>query len=267
VEDSAEFWRDPKLPYVESRRACSSRVCYRPHSHSTWSIGAVDDGVSVFSGAGPATVTLRPGTLVFVPPLRVHACNPAPERAWSYQMLHLDADWVGEVMRESETAEPDSMIELLDDAAAYQRFCTLNALLFSDAGSWLKEAALVDFVAGERRSQGIRIAPPAASDALRRQLGPVIDRLSSTDLDAASLTTLAALADMGRYQLIRAFRAVTGLTPHAWYLNHRINLARERLRAGDALVDVAHGLGFADQSHFQRVFKAHAGLTPRRYRS
>ncbi|WP_353850463.1 helix-turn-helix domain-containing protein [Janthinobacterium sp.] len=30
---------------------------------------------------------------------------------------------------------------------------------------------------------------------------------------------------------------------------------------------MAHELGFADQSHFQRVFKAHAGITPGRYRS
>jgi AraC-like DNA-binding protein len=125
---------------------------------------------------------------------------------------------------------------------------------------------LIDFVAGARRLHGIRIAPPLAPDALRRQLDPVFDRLQA-DADSPSLPALAALAGMSRYQLIRAFRAATGLTPHAWDLNHRINLARERLRAGGALADVAHGLGFADQSHFQRVFKAHAGVTPRRYRS
>jgi len=34
----------------------------------------------------------------------------------------------------------------------------------------------------------------------------------------------------------------------------------------ETLADVAHGLGFADQSHFQRVFKAHVGVTPRCYR-
>lgn len=43
-----------------------------------------------FTGAGPAPVALHPGTLVIVPPDHVHACNPAPDSAWSYQMLHLD---------------------------------------------------------------------------------------------------------------------------------------------------------------------------------
>ena len=46
------FWHDPALPFVESRRACQSRACYRPHHHPTFSIGAVDEGTSIFTGAG-----------------------------------------------------------------------------------------------------------------------------------------------------------------------------------------------------------------------
>jgi AraC-like DNA-binding protein len=57
------------------------------------------------------------------------------------------------------------------------------------------------------------------------------------------------------------------MTPHAWQVNQRVNLARDRLRAGEAIAEVAYGLGFADQSHFQRVFKAHAAVTPARYRA
>ena len=74
------------------------------------------------------------------------------------------------------------------------------------------------------------------------------------------------MAGLSRYQMIRLFRAATGLTPHAWQLNQAINQARTRLQAGDALADVAADLGFADQSHFQRIFKAHTGITPGRYR-
>ncbi|MGH8464494.1 MAG: helix-turn-helix transcriptional regulator, partial [Pseudomonas sp.] len=81
------------------------------------------------------------------------------------------------------------------------------------------------------------------------------------------LAELAALAGMGRYQLIRAFRAATGLTPHAYQLNQRVNLARRWLRGGTPVAEIAYRLGFADQSHFQRVFKAHTGITPGVYRS
>ncbi|WP_199775933.1 MULTISPECIES: helix-turn-helix transcriptional regulator [unclassified Enterobacter] len=72
---------------------------------------------------------------------------------------------------------------------------------------------------------------------------------------------------MSRYQLIRAFRAVTGMTPHAYQLNRRVNQARQWLQSGSEITDIAYRLGFADQSHFQRVFKAHTGVTPGCYRA
>ncbi|WP_251475102.1 hypothetical protein [Stenotrophomonas lactitubi] len=58
---TTEFWRDAAMPYVESRRACDSRACYRAHSHPTFSIGAVDQGTSLFTGAACGAVTLHRG--------------------------------------------------------------------------------------------------------------------------------------------------------------------------------------------------------------
>jgi AraC-like DNA-binding protein len=58
-----------------------------------------------------------------------------------------------------------------------------------------------------------------------------------------ALQELASLAGMSRYQLIRAFRRATGLTPHAWQIDQRIQEARRRLCEGQALAVVAHALG------------------------
>ncbi|WP_313572510.1 helix-turn-helix domain-containing protein, partial [Comamonas terrigena] len=41
--------------------------------------------------------------------------------------------------------------------------------------------------------------------------------------------------------------------------------ARRLLAEGAALADAAHAMGFADQAHLQRAFKAHHALTPGRY--
>jgi len=262
MDDTTQFWRDPALPYAESRRAC-----YRPHSHPTFSIGAVDEGASVFTGASGGPVGLRPGTLVFVPPQRVHACNPEPDREWSYQMLHLDVQWYESIRRENGlyAAHADEPVWMSREPAFYAGFCRLNGLLFSDAGPHEKEIALIEFVAECDAQAGHRI-PLVSARGRRDRLAPVLDALQSADMPPRSLSELAALAGMSRYQLIRAFRAETGLTPHAWQLDQRVSQARERLRAGQPLAEVAYGLGFADQSHFQRVFKGHVGVTPGSYR-
>lgn len=262
------FWRDPAMPFVESRRACDSRACYKAHSHPDFSIGAIDRGVSRFTGACRSPVVLHAGTVVFVPPERIHACNPVPGTAWSYQMLHLDAAWVHALRQEyAECARADEPVRIRTDAATYVRFCRLNALLFSPAGVHAKEAALVEFVGDCDAAQGVPIDVPPAFARCTGRLGAVLDVLRRRLDTPLALAELAGLAGMSRYQLIRAFRAATGTTPHAWQLNRRIGLARARIRAGDDIATVAHGLGFADQAHFQRAFKAHAGVTPGCYRS
>lgn len=257
------------MSFVESRRACHSRACYKPHHHPTFSIGAVDDGRSVFDGGTGGPVALHPGTLVFVPATRVHACNPAPETAWSYQMLHLDAAWLHAVRMEYAQAHSldTEPIRVVTDPSVYARFCQLNALLFSEVSPCDKEAALIVFIGDCDTRQGLRIEAPDAPSKLLAQIRPALDCLRTAPASSITLDELAQLADMSRYQLIRAFRAVTGMTPHAWQLNQRINLAREQLRGGERISDVAQNLGFADQAHFQRVFKAHTGVTPGRFRA
>lgn len=264
---SAAFWRDPALPYVESRRACNSRACYKPHSHPTYSIGAVDAGSSLFtgtagSGAGTAAPAVRiaAGSLVLVPAGSLHACNPLPDAAWSYQMLHLDMQWLGA----QRLAPMPERVVVLDAPALYARFCDMNSLLFSDADRQQKTAALLAFLAACDGAEGKAIAAPAPAP-LPGKLTAVLHAIEQEPL--ASLEQLARQAGLSRYQLIRAFRAATGMTPHAYQLNLCVNRARAGLLAGEELADMACRLGFADQSHLQRVFKEHAGVTPGLYRA
>jgi AraC-like DNA-binding protein len=276
MKPTSEFWCDPALPYVESRRACHSRACYKPHSHLTYSIGAVDQGVSTFTGAGTAHVTLHAGTVVFVPASRVHACNPATDSAWSYQMLHLEASWLHAVRREERHVHPadetngrfDGLepVQIVSRPETYQAFCELNGLLFSAADASDKEAALIAFLGDWDATQGWRIEVPPVDPELVARLRPVFDLLNADPSAQSALSELAVAAEMSRYQLIRAFRKATGMTPHAWQLNQRINLARDAIRQGESLTDLAYRLGFADQAHFQRVFKAHTAVTPGHFR-
>ncbi|WP_406822040.1 AraC family transcriptional regulator [Pseudomonas sp. KnCO4] len=266
----ATLWRDPALPHVESRRACHSRACYKAHSHPTFSIGAVDAGISHFTGAANGQERLTPGTLVMVPARRVHACNPEPGQAWSYQMLHVAADWLARLRQESAlTGEgpaegPGEPARICRDPEVYRQFCELNRLLFSNASSGEKDAALVAFLADLEFTAHPPLAPAPALGA--SALSGLIAAIEGLDPAQLSLDALAREAGVGRYQLIRAFRAATGFTPHAYLINARVNRGRALLGEGQPLAEVAYRLGFADQSHFQRVFKAHVGVTPGQYR-
>jgi AraC-like DNA-binding protein len=114
------------------------------------------------------------------------------------------------------------------------------------------------------------MAPPAARP--RGGLAPWQERRAKEMIDAdlagnITLGELAAACGLSRAHFLRAFRQSTGLTPHRWLLARRIAAAQDLLAASThSLADVAHIAGFADQSHFTRVFSKLVGTSPAAWR-
>jgi AraC-like DNA-binding protein len=95
----------------------------------------------------------------------------------------------------------------------------------------------------------------------------VIDLVDSHLSRRITLADMASAAGLTRMHFAAQFRAATGMRPHDFILQRRIDRARELL--GDpelTLVDVALSVGFQTQAHFTTVFKRFAGETPHRWR-
>jgi len=92
--------------------------------------------------------------------------------------------------------------------------------------------------------------------------------LIAGDLSGAMpLQEVAAACGLSVSHFSRAFSKSTGVAPHAWLLQVRVESAKVMLRNRDtSLSMIAHSCGFADRSHLTRVFKRHAGLSPGAWR-
>ena len=140
--------------------------------------------------------------------------------------------------------------------------------------AWIARAASpVSLEAGERleriiRSSALRRVQPRADrpvlwqDSVRR----VRDYLHDHIGDPITTTDLARLANVSRFQLTRQFQRTYGLPPHAYHLQVRLEEAKRRMAHGQTITAVASDLGFVDQSHFHRRFRAHFGVTPAEWR-
>lgn len=85
--------------------------------------------------------------------------------------------------------------------------------------------------------------------------------------DRVGLGELAAAVDVHPSHLARAFRERHGLSVGEYGRRVRLDwAATELLRAELPLAVIAAKAGFADQSHFTRLFARHVGTTPARYR-
>lgn len=269
IPQTFEFWQDRRMPYVETRRSCFGRTCYKSHSHPTFSIGAIDEGNSVFQSSFGTAQKITAGTLVFVPAHVEHSCNPMPNQAWSYQMLHLDLAWLNQLYSEFQEQGLDLHIPqhkplIIKDESLYEAFTEMNETLF-DAQKLIfeKEQSLLHCLIHLLLPHFIleEIQKP---QYLYKDFLNLIDVISSSEV-FISLEELAQRVGLSRYAIIRLFKANVGLTPHAFQINLKINQAREQLKQGVPLAELAVNLGFSDQSHFHKAFKAHTGVTPRQF--
>lgn len=99
-----------------------------------------------------------------------------------------------------------------------------------------------------------------------RQVAEVA-RLAETDRSLRRLDELCARAGIGQRSLQRMFLRYAGVSP-TWVLRrYRLLDAAEAVRGGERVVwaEVAAYLGYADQAHLIRDFRAAIGQTPARY--
>ena len=82
-----------------------------------------------------------------------------------------------------------------------------------------------------------------------------------------SLAEVARLCGLSRSHFARAFHESMGMTPHRWRQRCRVEKAKGLLVGGDlSIADIALVCGFADQSHFTRVFSRWTGDAPAGWR-
>lgn len=113
----------------------------------------------------------------------------------------------------------------------------------------------------QRRERSVARVPSS-------QISQAMELMEANLTGTVSLAELAATCKLSKSHFSRAFTQATGLPPHRWLLNRRVELSKVMLKEPDSdLAAVALNCGFADQSHFSRVFKACVGVSPGRWRT
>lgn len=257
--------RSATLPWVEMRSADRSCACYHTHSHDEFSFGVIDAGEADYRNLGQKnhigagdTVTINPGD--------AHACNPKAGN-WSYRMLFVDADWVGQLQQEmlaSHHLDYLPFTKLYErEAHTYQAFNGLFETLATESNALAAETLLIQFL--EKRFLPVHALGSAPEKADLHRIERVKELIMDQLDENLSLNEYSAHCGLSRYHLIRSFKQAYGLSPHAFQLDQRINRAKSLLKQGRSIVDTASLLGFADQSHFQRNFKKRLAVTPKQY--
>jgi AraC-like DNA-binding protein len=257
------YWRHSALPFVELRSTYGSVQAYKSHFHSQLSFGAVITGVTRAS-CGRRARLLRQGELVLIAPYVVHACNPVAKRPRSYHMLYLDEAWCLEnvpALRGRSLASVCGDSNVIRDEglfAQYLQFVThLPTMRATEAAAQLQLllTAAVDSTCVATSLLPSTVLAERIKQALLECIG-----------SRRTLDEVAHAFGCRKETLIRVFRRAFHITPHAFVNNARIEQAKQRLKQGEKIADVAADLGFSDQAQLHRTFVNYTASTPGQYR-
>lgn len=265
--ERTRFWRDSRFLGMECLTATFITHEFQPHSHDTFSIGAIEAGCQVAMIRGMREAT-GPGALYLINPGEMHDGQPGTE-GYRYRMIYPDIRVFTDILEEATgrvvQGTPSFSRQLLSDPQMAAAFNAAHARLEDGSSALESEESLYSVLAAMFVRHGSSIIQPRdyrEPHGVRRARDYIEARFDAE----IGLEELAREAGLSRAHLIRAFRKHYFITPHAFQTDLRVRHARRLLRAGQAPSEVAAACGFADQAHLTRHFKARTGLTPAKYR-
>lgn len=264
---SVKFWRDPELPALEACEVVESLHSFPNHSHEDiYCFGLMIQGGSYCFGVDKEFVA--PGQIALINPGQVHSGVPRGSTAKSYRMVYLQVDWLREAaaeLGEFDAGVPEFSPMIVHDERLRRMLWRMSGTGLCRACRLEKETAMLDtFTALLSGHGGVRVALKRPGSDIRAV--ELVKEILAEDIERKlTLDDLAREVGLSRCHLLRVFKARTGVPPHAFRTQRRIDAAKRMLKAGKPFADVALATGFNDQSHFTNTFKRYTAATPSQY--
>ncbi|MGU7779468.1 AraC family transcriptional regulator [Burkholderia sp. PU8-34] len=292
--ESVRYWRTPLLPDADLVTATYRDHTFAPHWHDAYTIPVIEAGAEryTYRGAGHVAET---GTVPVINPGEVHTGSRATDDGWRYRVCYLPVDFIRslasaiagcpqdapwfppDVIRDADLAARIAHAHRLMEAGSERASASYEYGGVSDTSAGAGVSRPYDPLAAEmamldafstlivRHADTHPRPAPLAEDeprveAMREQLAADLTR-------AMTLDEVARAAGLSPFHAARLFTRTTGMPPHAWRNQLRLQRALAPLRAGVAVADVAADSGFVDQSHFTRHFKRMFGVPPGRWQT
>lgn len=233
----------------------------RPRAFEAYAVMLVYRGAGVYRDADGER-PLRPGSLVLVRPRRAHWYGVVGPGTWNEVYLTFEGLVFDTASRSGLLPATEPVLTV--DPVPYwvnriDTFRTRRAPATATAVD--REACdvlrlLVD-LAGRGGSE------PVGGGWLHRSQAALTENLS----EQVAMPAVAAAVGMGYETWRKRFQAETGLSPARYRLLRRVDAAAEALRRSTlSHREIAASLGFSDEHHLSKVFRAVRGVTPSQFR-
>jgi AraC family transcriptional regulator len=187
--------------------------------------------------------------------------------------LHLEPTFVSHIAHESIDPERVEIIfkPKISDSLIYQICLALKADLDVDGkGNGFYADSMATTLAAHllRHYSTYKYQLREYEDGFsKHKLQQAVDYINAKSCENVSLTEISTELDMSPYYFCRLFKKSTGITPHQYLIQQRVERAKQLLRQPEnKIADVAMDCGFANPSHFAKHFRKYTGVSPKQFR-
>ena len=265
--DVAQYSRVFGLDGLEVLSAQWVAHSFAPHMHDFYAVSLNYGGRGAFDCRRERR-DAAPGTCNLIAPGELHTGHATSRHGWIYRNLYIETHLIITLLQSLDWQWPFDVrfkFPLVRDTTLATRLAQVFASLAESNSLLQNESLLLSVVA--RLVTDHLVPGHSLRDAGREHVAVrrVKDWLEAHPEQNVSVHSLADVAGLSPYYLVRVFHKHVGMPPHQYQTNVRIHRARRLLRSGAAISEVAYRTGFCDQSHLNRCFKTTLGVTPGEY--
>jgi AraC-like DNA-binding protein len=231
---------------------------FRMRTMPAYVVSVVTSGSGSYAAEDGQVRPIDAGTVTLVHPGHPHWYGTAPGGRWS-EVFAVFAGPLFDTLAEVGVLPPDGPRTPSPSAPAAALRAVLRSAPTTSAAAERQLLALADWLADVN---------PGTDPARSPEVAAAVDLLTGDLTGVLDLATIARRVALPSDALRRRFAAEVGQPPMSFRNAHRLQTAATLLRSTDVtLRSLARTLGYSDQFHLSRRFKAHFGVSPRDYRN
>ncbi|GLX66711.1 AraC family transcriptional regulator [Paenibacillus glycanilyticus] len=247
-----------KAAGITALSASMTEFKYKKHAHQEYAIGVTLRGTQRYNLEGSLQLSHKSGIMLFNPE-QTHDGMANDKAGLDYVMLYIEPQLLLEVMEKKEVMRFSNPI-------VYDRELERRVLNLTNAILGEKDEALCSELF---LSLTDRLADSSLSADARKQDHALIrkakDKIHANLEQVLKLDEICMELDLSKYQFIRLFKAHTGISPYQYFLNSKIERAKQLIESSKDIYTAVAACGFVDLTHMNKHFKSVYGTTALEY--
>jgi len=232
---------------------------YKKHAHKEYAMGVTLRGIQHYNLDGSLQLSYPKAVMLFNPE-QAHDGMAHDEEGLDYVMLYIEPQLLLEVIEKKDIVRFSTPI--VYDYRLQQKILSLSNAILSEKDEALVSELLLSLT--DSLVQTNLSTDYKKDNVLIRKAK---DMLHSNLENVLKLDEICKEFNLSKFQFIRLFKAHTGISPYQYFLNSKIERAKQLIEKNGDIYSAVAECGFVDLTHLNKHFKRVYGTTAFEYMS